>query len=90
MLSTILAKICYYAQEHSHDWADRTNRDDIRGGMEHVSHVIACFLAQHTVHGSLGVDSNVVFDILYGPYKSLEEWKEIFQKIVFEWNNEEN
>lgn len=81
-----LAKICHYAQEHSHDWENRENRDDVYGGMEHVSHVISCFIAQHTIHGSEGVDSNIVLDLLRKDYLSLKQWENIFESICGQWN----
>lgn len=81
-----LAQICYFAQEHSHDWDDRETRDDVDVAMEHVSHVVSCFIAQHTIHGSEGVDSNIVLDLLRKEVLTLKKWENIFQKICGDWN----
>lgn len=61
----VLAEMCYYAQEHigdPHAWnQDLEYRKNL---LQCTSYVVACFLAQNTVYGSDGVESNVILDEL--------------------------
>ena len=75
LLIETCAKICYYAQEHSHDWD--WPRDEI--AFQHTSYVVACFLAKHL---NDGVEWDVVFDDLMGDFKPLNRWEEIISDLV--------
>lgn len=81
----MLASICYNAQEYSRDW-DYPCHDHLIYDMQvsfcHVSHVVACFLAQSTIEGQNGVESNIVLDaLIYKPY-NLTEWCDYFKSLV--------
>lgn len=81
-----LAKICYYAQEYSRDWEypsdDQYMYDMHLVSFSHVSHVIACFLAQSTVDGQDGIESNVVLDALMQKPYNLTEWCDYFHSLI--------
>lgn len=79
-----MAKICYFAQGYSRDWdVDCIETvEHLKTSFEHVSHVIACFLAHSTVGGSSGVESNVVLDQLVNEILNLDEWCTYFNKLI--------
>lgn len=79
-----MAKVCYFAQEHSRDWSmDCTETvGHIQSSFEHVSHVIACFLSQSTIGGASGVESNIVLDQLVNEILNLDEWCAYFEKLI--------
>ena len=83
-LLTLMAKSCYYAQEHVDDpeaWAcsERCRYFTC------VSYQVACFLAQNTVDGHEGVDCNIVIDELIArPMKTEQQWEKIIQAKVKE------
>jgi len=80
---SMLAKICYYAQEHSRDW--EFSDANIRCvAFEHVSHIVSCFLAQSTLIGSFGLESDIVLDALVNKPYNLFEWCVYFTKLVDE------
>lgn len=74
--------ICYYAQEHSKDWDRVEQRIDLDYAMEHVSYVIACFIAQNTKGGQNGVDWDVVHKHLYGPVLTYQQWRDVITQAV--------
>lgn len=92
-LLDFMAKACLYAQEHICDpqaWPqDKGNRSNL---LQCTSYQIACFLAQNTVEGEAGVESNIILDDLASTKKnadgfmihSLAEWKKILNKLVKE------
>ena len=73
-----IAQICWFAQGH---WFD--NKEDMSyDHMTTVSHVVACMLAQNTVYGNDGVDSNVVIEELVDDIKEFGEWQYIIQRKI--------
>ena len=77
-LISVCANICHYAQDHSFDWANRQEQQH----WEHVSYVVACFIANNTELGHNGVDWDIVFDELRSEVKTLTQWTEIITKVV--------
>ena len=89
---TILAKMCHYAQEHiccSDAWSMK--QEQRKNRLQCTSYAVACFLAQNTLKGSLGVEWDIVINELCDAsnvdengevYKTIEEWEEILQPIV--------
>lgn len=86
-----LSQICYYAQDHISDpevWPTETF--DREKYFECTSHTIACFLAQNTVRGDEGVDSNIVLDHLVDRKKNRagfmiqteKRWEKIIERLV--------
>lgn len=89
LVSTI-SKICYYAQSHSADkeaWGPRESTD-LRYSMEHVSFVVACFLAQNTTLGNHGVSFDIVLKDLIGKVKTEKQWTSFFKKMVKDFGGE--
>ena len=83
-LITYIAKMCMYAQSHV---ADPEAWDHSRGNLENLfqctSFSVACFLAQNTVHGSYGVDWDIVIDGLCNmPAKSEDWWLGVINQLV--------
>lgn len=90
LLVDVLTKICVFAQNHSSDeevWGPR-NSPELDNWMQHISYVVACFLAQGTPLGSGGVDWDVVQQELCGPVLTEEQWKKFIGKLVKELNGE--
>ena len=83
-LIEFLAKMCHYAQEHLlYKGHEAISESDLAGYMQCTSYQVACFLAQNTVEGEDGVDSNVALDKLCEePVKSVKEWKKIITIYV--------
>lgn len=83
-LPMMLARMCYYAQEHIDDkevWD--TSKDARRKRLECVSYAVACFLAENTVTGPEGVEHDVVLrKLVKHPKKSLSKWLEIINKAA--------
>jgi hypothetical protein len=81
----IIASICIYAQSHSSD-EDAWDRQNLHDKMEHVSYVVACFLAQNTKLGNNGVEFDVVLNDLCGPVLTEQEWHDKTKILVQEYN----
>jgi hypothetical protein len=90
-LLQMLARICYHAQETLCD--PELNSTDIcdRGhAFLATSYVIACFLAEYTVDGHYGVETEIVLDYLVDTTEStngliltsIDKWKDIITNIV--------
>jgi len=85
-----MAKACHYAQGHIGDPSAWATRDSIREQyLVCVSYQMACFLAQNTVNGENGVESDIVLGKLIDAklqdglmVKSVEEWEKILNKLV--------
>lgn len=87
-LLTLLTDIAVFAQNHSGDeeaWGPR-NSENLRHGLEHVSYVVACFLAQNTVDGAGGVDFDVVLDKLVGPVLDKAGWMTVMSELIDSYN----
>jgi hypothetical protein len=93
MLLDFMAKMCHYAQEHCGDpqvWSMEPH--DREQTLQCTSYQVACFLAQNTVNGSGGVESDVILSELTQNVldkngmmcQSIGEWKSILQSIVDE------
>ena len=82
-LINFMAQSCHYAQAHL---ASDTDPDvDIEYLLQCTSYQIACFLAQNTVRGQDGVDSDVVIEALSVPgVRSIEEWKLILRSRIID------
>lgn len=83
-LLSFMAKACHYAQEHIDDeeaWPiGEVEREDY---LQCVSYQMACFLAQNTVFGYNGVESDVVLkELAERPMKSESQWTTILEGIV--------
>lgn len=83
-LLSFMAKACHYAQEHIDDeeaWPiGEVEREDY---LQCVSYQMACFLAQNTVFGYNGVESDVVLkELAEHPMKSERQWTTILEGIV--------
>jgi len=81
------AKICHYAQEHSHDW-DAEFRDE--NAFQHTSYTVACFIAQSSLTYNDGVEWDVVLDQLMSDFKTITEWQEIISNLVTDYQIHEN
>ncbi len=81
------AKICHYAQEHSHDW-DAEFRDE--NAFQHTSYTVACFIAQSSLTYNDGVEWDVVLDQLMSDFKTITEWQEIISNLVADYQPQEN
>lgn len=83
-LVTVLAKACYYAQQHIDDpdaWS--MNKVDREQLLQCTSFQMACFLAQNTVLGNEGVDWDVIIgELVQRPMKSEAEWEQILNDIA--------
>jgi hypothetical protein len=81
-LIDMLAKSCYYAQEHIDDkdaWRDENRESHLTC----ISYQIACFLSQYTVCGKEGVDSTVIISELCSrPMKTEAQWKKIINVMA--------
>jgi len=77
------AKICHYAQEHSHDW-NAEFRDEI--AFQHTSYTVACFIANFL---NDGVEWDVVLDQLMSDFKTITEWQEIISNLVADYQPQE-
>jgi hypothetical protein len=89
-----LARICYCAQENICDPEfHSTELYDRECAFLNTSYVIACFLAQNTVNGNEGVESEIVLEQLIDikldgngyMLKSLDKWKDIICNIANEF-----
>jgi hypothetical protein len=90
-LVDFMAEACHYAQEHIGDpdaWpTDTAKREEL---LQCTSFQMACFLAQNTVTGGIGVEWEVVINKLASNktakngmmVKSIAEWKKILNKIA--------
>jgi hypothetical protein len=83
-LLSFMAKACHYAQEHIDDeeaWPiGEVEREDY---LQCVSYQMACFLAQNTVLGYNGVESDAVLkELAERPMKSERQWTTILEGIV--------
>ncbi len=87
-LLEMLARICYHAQENICDpYFHSTEFCDRESAFLATSYVVACLLAQNTVNGYGGVESEIVLNQLIDitenedglMLKSLEEWEDIIK-----------
>jgi hypothetical protein len=85
-LIDIIAKICYYAQDHSRLDEPKRSTKKLRKQMEHVSHVVSCFLAQNTLKGQGGVETEIVLRELCGTVLNENEWKQKITELVEEFS----
>lgn len=81
-LIRFMALACYYAQGHINpDWYDEDADRQLM--LECTSHQMACFLAQNTVLGGDGVETEVVLEqLLDPPVREVEEWEGILAGLV--------
>jgi hypothetical protein len=91
-LDEMMAKACCYAQEHIDDkdaWSIAI--DDRYPMLQCVSYQMACFFAQNTVDGKVGVEWDVVFsDLIEHPMKTEKTWLKIINGIAKDlggWKN---
>lgn len=81
-LIKFMAQACHYAQDHIDDpraW-EKHERPHL---LQCTGHMIACFLAQNTVDGGEGVDSNIIDKELEAhPMKTELEWERIMRKLI--------
>ena len=83
-LISMVASMCSYAQEH---WAEAFKcattqwKEDC---MAATSFAVACFLAQNTVQGNIGVEWEVVLVELIGQPKTEAQWRKIIGTLVRE------
>ena len=80
---SMLAKICYNAQEYSKIWKF-TDHDTKIVTFRHISHIVSCFLESSTIVGSFGLESEIVLDTLVNKPYNLFEWCVYFTKLVDE------
>lgn len=74
MLLEFLANLCHYSQTSPHmSGAGSVADEDYL--MDLVSYQVACFLANYTVEGGHGVESDIVLSELTGPRRSLQWWR---------------
>lgn len=80
-LVDMMAKACYYAQEHIDDpdaWP--IDKDFRANKLECVSFQMACFLSQNT-KGHEGVEWDVILEeLIEHPMKKESEWKKILNQ----------
>ena len=82
-LITFLANTCVYAQDHISSFeGDKKEKEFC---MEATSHVVACFLAQNTVEGNQGVESNVILSKLVKKKKDSAYGEKVIKKLVKEF-----
>lgn len=85
-LIRFMAQACHYAQDHITGWGYEDPNVDREYLLQCTSHQIACFLAQNTVDGSDGVETEIVLEQLVSPeIREIEEWESIFKGIVEEF-----
>lgn len=92
-LLKFMAKSCYYAQDHCGDpqaWDNPGQRTDRKYLLQCVSYQIACFLAQNTVDGTNGIESDIILEELADKtlddngmmIKDWEDWEVLISKLV--------
>jgi hypothetical protein len=81
---TVMAQICHFSQENVGDpQAYPSKPDELSPYMVNTSYQIACFLAQNTVNGSGGVESDIILDLLCEmPFKSVAYWEGAIGQLV--------
>lgn len=80
---SLLAKICFNAQEYSRDWQVDKKGEHVRLiTFKHVSYIICCFLESSTVIGSFGLESDIVLDALVNKPYNLFDWCVYFTDLV--------
>lgn len=82
-LITFIANICVYAQDHFSSFEG--SEAEKKFAMEATSHTVACFIAQNTIDGSQGVETNIVLSKLVKKKKELPYWEKVISKIVQEF-----
>ena len=87
-LVAICVDVCVFSQDHSAYWDKATREKDLPFAMEHVSYVIACYLAQNTRLGASGIDWDIVHKELCGPVLTRHAWREIIAKLVADLNKD--
>lgn len=85
-LITVMAQICYFAQDHIRDGdAWDHSEDNLEYVLQCTSYQIACLLAQNTRDGLDGVEWGIVINELTTmPPKEIEEWETIIEEYVNE------
>ena len=90
-LLKFMAQACYYAQSHIADPQAWSDKELERGNyLQCTSYQVACFLAQNTVEGINGVDSEIIIEELVSTklddnglmLKDWEDWEVLLQKLV--------
>lgn len=82
-LVKFLASACVYAQDHISSFEGSKAEKEF--SMEATSHTVACFIAQNTVDGSQGVETNIVLRKLVKKKKELPYWEKVIKKLVKEY-----
>jgi hypothetical protein len=88
--TNILSKMCHYSQDNirAEDMVDgefeKPENQRFRAScLACTSYAVACFIAQNTVAGHSGVESDIVLEeLVEGNVKSIEEWEVIIQEVV--------